>query len=47
MSEHASGPDERSYHMTPGEFRRQGRAVIDLIADYLERIEEFPVLSPV
>ena len=47
MSEHVSGPDERSYHMTPGEFRRQGRAVIDLIADYLERIEEFPVLSPV
>jgi aromatic-L-amino-acid decarboxylase len=36
-----------SYHMTPDEFRRCGRAVVDWIADYYERIESFPVLSQV
>ncbi len=34
-------------HMTPDEFRRQGYAVIDWIADYYERIESFPVLAQV
>jgi aromatic-L-amino-acid/L-tryptophan decarboxylase len=34
-------------HMTPDEFRRQGRAVVDWIADYYERIESLPVLSRV
>ena len=38
---------ERSYHMTPQEFREYGSAVIDWIADYYERIESFPVLSQV
>ncbi|NOX61418.1 MAG: aspartate aminotransferase family protein [Chloroflexi bacterium] len=33
--------------MTPDEFRRFGRAVVDWIADYYERIESFPVLSQV
>ncbi|HEY8301024.1 MAG TPA: aminotransferase class V-fold PLP-dependent enzyme [Jatrophihabitans sp.] len=33
-------------HMTPDEFREHGRQVIDWIADYLEQIESFPVLSP-
>jgi aromatic-L-amino-acid decarboxylase len=33
--------------MTPDEFRRHGRAVVDWIADYYERIETFPVLSQV
>ena len=33
--------------MTPEEFRRYGRQVIDWIADYYERIETFPVLSQV
>jgi len=32
--------------MTPEEFRRYGHEVIDWIADYYERIESFPVLSP-
>ncbi len=36
-----------SYHMTPDEFRRHGRAVIDWIADYMERVEQYPVLSRV
>ena len=36
-----------SYHMTPDEFRRYGRAVVDWIADYYERIESYPVLSQV
>jgi aromatic-L-amino-acid decarboxylase len=38
-------PDAPSFHMTPEEFRRQGHAVIDWIADYQTRIESFPVLS--
>jgi aromatic-L-amino-acid/L-tryptophan decarboxylase len=33
--------------MTPEEFRRHGRAVVDWIADYMERVESFPVLSKV
>jgi aromatic-L-amino-acid decarboxylase len=37
--------EEQSYHMTPDEFRRHGRAMIDWIADYYEQIESFPVLS--
>jgi aromatic-L-amino-acid decarboxylase len=37
--------DDKSFHMTPEEFRRYGRAVIDWIADYHERIETFPVLA--
>jgi aromatic-L-amino-acid decarboxylase len=32
--------------MSPEEFRRHGRAVVDWIADYYERLEGFPVLSP-
>ncbi len=33
--------------MTPDEFRRWGRAVVDWIADYQERVESLPVLSAV
>jgi aromatic-L-amino-acid decarboxylase len=33
-------------HMTPDEFRRHGREVVDWIADYYERVESLPVLSP-
>jgi aromatic-L-amino-acid decarboxylase len=40
-------PDEKSFHMTPDEFRRHGHAVVDWIADYQSRIESFPVLSQV
>lgn len=36
-----------TFHMTPDEFRRYGREVVDWIADYYERIESFPVLSQV
>ena len=36
-----------SYHMTPDEFRQAGREFIDWIADYLENIEDYPVLSQV
>jgi aromatic-L-amino-acid decarboxylase len=38
---------EKSFHMTPDEFRRHGHAVVDWIADYYNRIESFPVLSRV
>ncbi len=34
-----------SHHMTPDEFRQAGRAVVDWIASYMERVEELPVLS--
>jgi aromatic-L-amino-acid decarboxylase len=37
--------DEKSFHMTPDEFRRHGHAIIDWIADYCSKIESFPVLS--
>lgn len=36
-----------SFHMTPDEFRRCGKALVDWIADYRERVEELPVLSRV
>ena len=39
--------DEKSFHMTPDEFRRYGHAVVDWIADYHSRVESFPVLSQV
>jgi len=39
--------ETKSFHMSPEEFRRQGHAVIDWIADYHARIESFPVLSQV
>ncbi len=39
--------DETTYHMTPEEFRRHGRAVVDWIARYMEQIEQYPVLSQV
>ena len=36
-----------NFHMTPAEFRRYGRTVVDWIADYYEQIESLPVLSRV
>ena len=39
--------DEKSFHMTPDEFRRYGHAVVDWIADYQSRVATFPVLSQV
>ncbi len=38
---------KKSYHMSPEEFRRHGREVIDWIADYHENVERHPVLSRV
>ncbi len=38
---------EKSFHMTPDEFRRYGYAVVDWIADYQSRVESFPVMSRV
>jgi len=38
-------PAEKSFHMTPDDFRRHGHAVVDWIADYYARIESFAVLS--
>jgi len=37
----------KNYHMSPDEFRKQGKLIIDWIADYYESIEKYPVLSQV
>ncbi len=37
--------EQQSFHMTSEQFRRHGRAVVDWIADYYDRIETLPVLS--
>ena len=34
-------------HMTPEEFRRCGRALVDWLAQYMSDVESFPVLAPV
>jgi len=36
-----------SYHMTPSQFREEAKKLIDWIADYYEKIEDFPVLSKI
>jgi len=38
---------DTNYHMTTEEFRKHGYAAVDWVAGYLERLEEFPVLSTV
>ncbi|HLJ42233.1 MAG TPA: pyridoxal-dependent decarboxylase, partial [Candidatus Acidoferrales bacterium] len=40
-------PENSNFHMTPDEFRRHGKAVVDWIADYYERVESLPVMSTV
>jgi aromatic-L-amino-acid decarboxylase len=34
-------------HMSPEEFRRRGHKMVDWVADYLEGIEQYPVISQV
>jgi aromatic-L-amino-acid decarboxylase len=43
----ATAPNDLSgaFHMTPDEFRRRGKQMVDWIADYYERVETYPVLS--
>ena len=38
---------EKDFHMSPEEFRQQGKKMIDWIADYYQQIEDYPVLSQV
>jgi aromatic-L-amino-acid/L-tryptophan decarboxylase len=38
---------EKTYHMSPEQFRSYGHSVVDWIANYYEHIEDFPVLSQV
>lgn len=40
-------PSPDGFHMTPDEFRRRGAEVIEWIAQYMEHVEEYPVLSTV
>jgi aromatic-L-amino-acid decarboxylase len=35
------------FHMTPDEFRRRGREVVDWVADYMERVGDLPIRSTV
>lgn len=37
----------QSFHMSPDEFRRHGHALVDWVADYMERVGELPVQSSV
>lgn len=37
----------KKYHMSPDEFRKQGKEMIAWIADYYENLEKYPVLSQV
>jgi aromatic-L-amino-acid decarboxylase len=39
--------EDKTFHMSPAEFRRWGRAAVDWIAEYYERVESLPVLSRV
>ena len=39
--------EEKSFHMSPEEFRQRGHAMVDWIADYHARVASFPVLSRV
>lgn len=39
--------DNHGYHMSADEFRKQGYALIDWLADYTLHVEQYPVLSPV
>jgi len=39
--------ESKNYHMTPEQFREEGKKIIDWIADYYQDIESFPVLSQV
>lgn len=36
-----------AFHMTPDEFRRAGADLVEWVARYMERVEEFPVLAQV
>jgi aromatic-L-amino-acid decarboxylase len=36
-----------SFHMTPDEFRRHGREVVDWVAHYMERLPDLPIASGV
>lgn len=37
----------KNFHMSPDEFRKYGKEMIDWIADYYENLEKYPVLSQV
>lgn len=39
--------NQKNYHMSPEQFRKEGKKIIDWIADYYENVEKFPVLSQV
>lgn len=39
--------NQTTYHMSSEEFRKQGKEMIDWIADYYENVDKYPVLSQV
>jgi aromatic-L-amino-acid decarboxylase len=46
-TEASPASDEKTFHMGPEQFRRHGHEVVDWIADYYKKIEDYPVLSGV
>lgn len=38
---------DKTYHMSPDDFRKHGHQVIDWLADYMRQVENLPVLSQV
>ncbi|HPR31201.1 MAG TPA: pyridoxal-dependent decarboxylase [Prolixibacteraceae bacterium] len=39
--------NQQNFHMSPEQFRTEGKKIIDWIADYYEQVEKYPVLSQV
>ncbi len=39
--------ENKNFHMSADEFRKQGKELIDWIADYYEKVESYPVMSQV
>ena len=36
-----------AFHMSPEEFRRRGREVVDWVADYMDHVGDLPIRSTV
>ena len=42
-----TAPMATAFHMSPDEFRRRGREVVDWVADYMEQVGDLPIKSRV
>lgn len=39
--------DEKKFHMSPAELRKNGQLLLEWLEDYYTNIEKFPVMSQV